>query len=164
MERVAARCEVNKALPYRYFANSDDLILALFQRETTRFDARIVAVFAECDSIDDRLRAIVDALLDSVEESSMLVTQFEQSRPPDDPFEEARRRREETALGFLAGMIGEAFPLPPKQALAAAAILATSSQGLIGLVQYTELPREWLVDRFLVMCRGALQALVDDPT
>ena len=39
MEGLAAHCNVNKALPYRHFANRDDVLVALFDHESSEFDA-----------------------------------------------------------------------------------------------------------------------------
>ncbi len=67
MEAVAAQAGVNKALPYRFFANRDGVLVALWERETSAFDARIQDALVGADSLEAKLRGILGVWLDLVE-------------------------------------------------------------------------------------------------
>lgn len=56
MDGVAARTGVNKALGYRYFKDSADLLSALFDRENRLFDEKTSRVIRPGASFEDWLR------------------------------------------------------------------------------------------------------------
>lgn len=159
MEGVAAHLGVTKSLGYRYFANRDALLLALFDREADAFDERVVAAVAAAEGLEARLRAVLELYLDEVEGASLLVTQFERVRAVGAPFEQRRRQREATSVRYLAGLVRAERQLDEQAALVAAAVMASGSAGLIGLVGVGRWRRQALVEDFLVMCLGAVDAL-----
>lgn len=164
MEGVAAELGVNKSLPYRYFTNRDDLLLQLFDRETDAFDARVGAAVAAAETFDERLRAVIDSYLDEVLSSSLLVTQFEVSRPDDDPYELRRRERAVGIVSFVADLLRDEYPLTRRDAVIVASILASASQGVVGLAQHGGFSRRRIVDTYVQMCRGAASSVAHPPS
>src|SRR5688572_16468163 len=59
MEAVAAGANVNKALLYRQFSNRSELLLTLFEQETSDLDARVSNAIAAADGFEDKVRAWV---------------------------------------------------------------------------------------------------------
>src|SRR5688572_3814945 len=59
MEAVAAAANVNKALLYRQFANRNELLLTLFEQETSALDARVTEAIVAADTFEDKVRAWV---------------------------------------------------------------------------------------------------------
>ena len=161
MEGVAARAGVNKALGYRYFANSDALLVALFERETEAFDLRIDEAIEPCRTLDEQLRVIVDIYMDSVSEGALIRT-LEQPKRDIIAFEERRIAREHRGVERLANLLRSHYRLPRKTATTAAAVLATGMQGLIGVWLTMGWSRSELVDRYVTMAIGAMEAL--EPT
>jgi AcrR family transcriptional regulator len=158
MEGVAARAGVNKALGYRYFANSDALLVALFERETEAFDLRINEAIEPCTTLDEQLRALVDVYLDSVTEGALIRT-LEQPKRDIGPFEERRIAREHRGVDRLALLLRSHYHLSRKTATTAAAVFATGMQGLIGVWLTTGWSRAELVDRYVTMAIGSMEAL-----
>jgi AcrR family transcriptional regulator len=159
MEGVAAALGVNKALPYRYFSNRDALLLALFDRETALFDAEVVAAVARESNFEGRVRAVIETYLDHLASSSLLVTQFEVSRPDADPFEARRRQREEGIVAYVAELLRDEYSLTSRDALALASILAAGSQGVVGLVRRSARSRAHVVGVYLKACTAAAEAV-----
>jgi AcrR family transcriptional regulator len=160
MEGVAAELGVNKALGYRYFTNRDDLLVALYDRESDRFDQRIIDAIDPGASFEDKLRAIVTVYLEAVAEGSVFMTQFESSPSWQGIVGERRAQREAATLEYLAGLIRSERPMDKRTAFTAAAILASGSQGLVALQRATTWSRPKLVDTFITMSLGALDSLV----
>ncbi len=68
MEGLAERAGVSKALPYAHFDNSDDVLVALYVREIALIAQRITAALARADGRHARMKAIVHAYFDVVDE------------------------------------------------------------------------------------------------
>lgn len=163
MEGVAASLGVSKALPYRYFANGDALVIALFQRETATFDERVADAVGRAADVEGRIRAVIETYLDEVESSSLLVTQFEVSRPDGDPFEVLRRERTVAIVAFIADLFHDEFDLTPQYRITVASILASGSQGVVGVIKELGWDRGRVVDVYVQICLGALRAVARAP-
>ena len=68
MERVAEYAGVSKALPYSHFDNSDDVLVALYQRVVGELGERILHALegapAEADLVDLVVRSYFDTVVD----------------------------------------------------------------------------------------------------
>lgn len=163
MEGMAAAAGVNKALGYRHFANRGDVLLALWDRETSRFDNKVVETLENVRGLERRLRAVLDVWLDDLEAGPSVLSLLDQEGvgPP-----ELAKRRGERIVGivrFLSGMLREEYDLAPRDADTAAAVLANGAQGLVALRDATGWPRSRLTRTFLKMCTGAVEALARTP-
>ena len=75
MGLVADRARVTRALVYKHFDNSDDLLHALYKREARGLDHHIRAVVeAAPDGFEPKLRAFIGATLDAAEEHGPFFT------------------------------------------------------------------------------------------
>ena len=72
MERLAEWAGVSKALPYSHFDNSNDVLLALRNRENERLAEQIWLV-ATTARVGNRTAAVTAAFFDAVENSSDLL-------------------------------------------------------------------------------------------
>ncbi|MEW5687015.1 MAG: TetR/AcrR family transcriptional regulator, partial [Pseudomonadota bacterium] len=128
MEGVAQRCGVNKSLPYRYFADRDAVLAALFDRE----HAKYAAWWAEALPADPTFEAAVRAALrhwcaradDGQELYLRLVTDSGRMR------ERARGIQEENVRGWAAGL-ERAYGLPAKVARQYAWFMVTGVTGFL---------------------------------
>jgi AcrR family transcriptional regulator len=66
MERVAEWAGVSKALPYSHFDNSDDVLVALYQRVVGELGERVVTALETSDPEDDRVALLVATYFDTV--------------------------------------------------------------------------------------------------
>lgn len=163
MEGVAARAGVDKRLTYTHFANRDDLLLRLAQRELALHDAAIgAAIAAAGDGLEPRLRASVDGWLDWLEERGTLLAELSRVRLPDKPeLEREQQARMERVEGFYAAMVREELDVPEETARRAAAILIAGAFGVLQLCIRDRSVRREAVDTFVRIAMGGLEALVD---
>lgn len=158
MEGIAEKSGVSKALGYRYFENRDDVLIALFDRESEFMDAAFVDCLQGCETFEEKLRGILDAYLGLVGSRGQFVNTLMQSTLIQGRVEEHRQEREAQTVAFIADLIQEYYELPRKKALLAASVFLSGSQGLIGLwaVNPSRWSRRELSDTFVDLCIGGL--------
>lgn len=66
MERLADEAGVSKALPYKHFTNSDDVLMWLYRRETTALGSSVWRALADAPGDADLIRVGVHAYFDEV--------------------------------------------------------------------------------------------------
>lgn len=158
MDRVAARCGINKALPYRHFKNKDDLILTLFKNgETEVSDAVAIAMHGITD-YEAATRALVFGWLGVVKEGRSLPSLW-QARSNDGAIEALREERVTQILGFVTDLIRSSYDIDAKQAELAAAVLFSGTRGLLALAESTPLDIDELAESFVKMSVGAVEAV-----
>jgi len=159
MEGLAAEVGVNKALPYRFFANSDAVLLALWDRETLTFDARVEAALEGKTTLEDKLRAILGVWLDLVDAGGGALGQLNAPGVGPPKLEQRRLERTEAILDFFATLFRAQYRISQRDAVTAAAILGSGAPGLAALKAHTGWPRKRLTETFVQMCIGALEAI-----
>lgn len=80
MEGVAVGAGVNKALLYRQFDNRGELLLALFDRETAKLDARVRAAVDDAEGFEAKIRAWAGQWFDNVAEHGALLGRLMEAR------------------------------------------------------------------------------------
>ncbi len=73
MEAVGQEAGTSKTLGYAYFANVDDLVLSLYQRELSDLFRRVAEATETADTFRDKLTAAVHAYFDVVAERGILI-------------------------------------------------------------------------------------------
>lgn len=159
MEGLAAQAGINKALPYRFFANRDAVLLALWDRETQTFDAEIEAALARAETLEQKLQAILGVWLDRLEAGGGALGRLDARGvgPPD--LETARRERTQGVVEFLAELFRAEYRISRQDAVTAASVLGSGAQGLAALAAHTGWPRKRLANTFVRLCIGALDAV-----
>jgi AcrR family transcriptional regulator len=164
MEGIASRAGVNKALPYRHFANRDDLLLALFDREAERFDEEVAQALDGACGLEAKLRAVVGVWLDQVEDGRYGVSEaLELVRTSSGVLEERRRARLCEAVAFFADDLVAEHGLTPGDAQLVATVMLTRATGFLAL--WRETPRRRrpaLTARFVTVCLATISSLVPD--
>jgi len=162
MEGLAARVGINKALPYRFFANRDEVLAALWERETQAFDAQIEAALAGTESLEAKLQAILGVWLDLLEAGGGALGRLDAPGVGPSELERARRARTEGIVQFFSELFRAEYPLAPRDAVTAAAVLASGARGLAALAAHTGWPRKRLTATFVRLCIGAVEAVARD--
>jgi len=159
MEGVAAQAGVSKALGYRYFANSDALLLALFDREVEVLDHRTVHAVASAERFEDRLRAVVEVWLDLIVERGRLMGSLQRSKLIEGPIEQRRLSRQHDIDAFFASLILDQYEMSDDDALFAAGAMLASTEGALRLWLAQGWTRDEVCDRFMRFTIGAIEAL-----
>ncbi len=81
MERIALRAGVSKALPYRHFANSSELLATLADREMQTLGRRLVAAL-EAAPAPDRVDALVHGFFSAVRDRAVVLALVESTGSP----------------------------------------------------------------------------------
>ena len=127
MERLAERAGVSKALPYSHFTNAEDVIDALFRRETGYLGEQITV--AQNGLVDSaaRVGAAVHAYLDVVEERGTILAALLGARTGGASRDGQDDIGEQFVTDFLAGTFGLTGPA----ALVAAASIHGTLAGAV---------------------------------
>ncbi len=159
MESLAAEVGVNKAIPYRFFSNSDAVLLALWDQETLAFDAQVEAALDGKATLEDKLRAILGVWLDLVDAGGGTLGRLDAAGVGPPELDRRRFERTEGILDFFADLFRAEYGLSRQDAVTAAAVLGAGAPGLAALQAHTRWPRKRLTETFVRMCIGALEAI-----
>lgn len=119
MERLAEWAGVSKALPYSHFENSNDVLLALRNRENVRIGEYLWAVASEAP-IGNRIAAVVAAFFEAVEDRSDLLGVLTGPGAIVTGPDEARQRE---GAEFVARLLEAKFSMAHERAKATAPVL-----------------------------------------
>jgi len=159
MEGIAARAGVSKALGYRFFANRDQVLVEVFDREMAVLDARIIRAAAEEGDLESKIRGVVNVWVDIVAERGELLGMLQQSKLIEGPVEARRQTRQRTVDQFFADLIGTGFDLAPDDARLVAAVLVDGTQGAIRSWFLNGWSTEQITERYVRLSLGAIEAL-----
>ena len=158
MEAVAARAGVSKGLGYAYFENSADLLVALFDREMAALDRQVVAALAEAGTFEGKLRATLVTWFALVAERGPLLAALFVPKV-DGALASRRHARNREVERFWADMAVREYGLDQSLAEAAASILLAGTNGALAQWGERRASRTELIDLFVTMTTGALDAL-----
>lgn len=161
MGLVAERAGVTRALVYKHFANSDELLVALYRREATRVDREIRArVEAAPDGFEPKLRAFIDATLEVVVGSGPTFAPLRGAAADAEVRGEARRRDRRT-VGWFVALAVEELGIDERTARTVISVLFTGIRSLISQSRSRPGAAEhrFLVDTYVEMTVGALTRL-----
>ncbi len=165
MEGLAAQAGVSKALPYKFFANRDEVLVALYDRELGRLEIRITAAMLGVEGFVPRLTATVDAWLDGVASAGVLLGVLYTHPGLAGPVEE---RREESSR-YLATSWGAAaaaeFGVDRRRAERLIEVAIAGSLALVGpWLRADDRHRRELVDDFVGFVAGGIASVaLSDP-
>jgi AcrR family transcriptional regulator len=160
MEGLAAHCGVNKALPYRHFANRDDVLVALYDQENNHFDVRLAKASARASGFEDKLRALILIWHGDVASRSG-TPELMQARTVSGELEARRRVRMQIAVDYIADLIQESYKVRRADAKLAASVLLAGSQGLAAIWRTTGAEHKKLIESFVRMSVGAVAAIAE---
>lgn len=113
MDGVAARTRVNKALGYRYFKDSADLLAALFDRENRLFDEKTSRVIPPNASFEQWLRGGLRLWIERTNERGPLFALLTNDNGP--LAAKALQMKEDNARRW-AGALVQVYKLPLRRA------------------------------------------------
>jgi AcrR family transcriptional regulator len=160
---VASRAGVTRALVYKHFANKDDLLRALYQREARRLDRQIRRVVADApDGFEPKLRAFIGATLDAVEEHGPFFTPL-RATAADDTTRRDQRTRDRGTVGYFADLAAADFGIELSTARSVIAVLFSGIRSLLSQMRSRpgSTQRAFLLDTYVEMTLGALHRLAE---
>ena len=161
MEGVATAAGVSKGLGYAYFANSGTLLRALLNREVRKLNERVSSAFATEDDFEARLRAVIHAWFDHIEEQGFLMGRLLQATRNDGPHVEARNAYNRFNEQWWADLAERELGVPNGRGRIATAIILTGLEGVVQRWTQCGDTREELEEVFMRVAMGGLQNLRD---
>jgi AcrR family transcriptional regulator len=161
MEGVATAAGVSKGLGYAYFANSGTLLRALLNREVRKLNERVASAFATEDDFEARLRAVIHAWFDHIEEQGVLMGRLLQATRNDGPHVEARNAYNRFNEQWWADLAERELGVPNGRGRIATAIILTGLEGVVQRWTQCGDTREELEEVFMRVAMGGLQNLRD---
>lgn len=165
MGLVATRAGVTRALVYKHFADRHELLDELYRREARALDHRIrVAVEAADDGFEPKLRAMVAATLDAVEESAPFFTPLRAAGAARAGRGDQRRRDQRT-VDYFADLARTEFGIDERTARTVISVLFSGIRTLLGQMRARPdaAGRRFLLDTYVAMTLGALTRLAEPP-
>jgi AcrR family transcriptional regulator len=164
MEGLAVRAGVSKGLGYAYFANRDEILVAVFDRETAELDRRVAAAMVDAESFEDRIRATVTATFDTLAERGVLMGRLLQRETTvGSPLAARQQERQRVVERYYGQLAVDAFGLQAVVAEAAGAILLAGVAVVINLWAQRRMNRYQLEELYLRIVLGGLTALAEGP-
>lgn len=128
MEGVAARCSVNKSLPYRYFADKDVMLTALFDREQERYALKWAREVPKNANFEVVVRAALRHWCIRADEGGELLLRLVSDNGR--MRVQARDMQRRHAEGWAAGLT-QTYKIPPDAALQYAWFMVTGVTGVL---------------------------------
>ena len=128
MERVAEWAGVSKALPYSHFENSDEVLIALYQRVVGELGARILQAVEAADPGTDRVPIVVATYLDTVADLGPVLKAV---TAPGSHSAELADGDARIGPRFVARLLRDHFDVPKARAEAAAPVLLAALTGAV---------------------------------
>jgi AcrR family transcriptional regulator len=161
MEGVATAAGVSKGLGYANFANSGTLLRALLNREVRKLNDRVFSAFGQEDDFEARLRAVIHAWFDHIEEQGVLMGRLLQATRNDGPHVEARNAYNRFNEQWWADLAERELGVPNGRGRIATAIILTGLEGVVQRWTQCGDTREELEEVFMRVAMGGLQNLRD---
>jgi AcrR family transcriptional regulator len=163
MEGVASQAGVSKGLGYVYFANRDELLGALFDREMRAMDDRVLEADEEVrvgnGTFEDRLRAIIRAGLDVVATRGVLIGALLRGKATDGPLEHKRHARQAVVAQYFTDMVVAEYGVNAGTARTAVGVLLGGYAAALDLWVQDRASREEIVEVFVRLATGGLAGL-----
>src|SRR5437588_7861548 len=138
MEAVAERAGVSRPLVYKHFANRNDLLAALYQRESSLLHAELTADVSAADTLEDTFRALIHGALRAQASRGATFAALRMAGLRTRERRDEQRQRDRTTLRYFAGQAVREFDLDRTQAKAAPPILLGAIDA--ALAQWRERP------------------------
>lgn len=161
MEGVATAAGVSKGLGYAYFSNSSTLLRALLEREVRRLNKRISEAFGTETEFEGRLRAVIHAWFDHIEEQGILMGRLLQATRNDGPHVEARNAYNRFNEQWWADLAERELGVPNGRGRIATAIILSGLEGVVQRWTQCGDTRDELEEVFMRVAMGGLQNLRD---
>lgn len=158
LDAVAEKAGVHRPVVYRHFANVDQLLAAVVDRELASLSRSTAEAVAGVEGFERRLRSAVTAWMDHFAKSATLMDAA-LVRPPTSAELRAKRRQQNNAsMAFLTGEL-HAAGLTDVDAEIASALLLNGLLGVVALWRAKRVTRPVAIDRFVAIAMGIVAAL-----
>jgi AcrR family transcriptional regulator len=161
MEAIAERAGVSRPLVYKHFSNRNELLAALYQRESALLHAELSAAVSAAETLEDNFRALIHGALRAQASRGSTFDAFRAAGLRTHERREEQRQRDRTTVRYFASRAVQEFGLESRQAKAAVGILLGAVDAV--LTQWRSHPTVGysavLEDTYVTLVLGGLDRL-----
>jgi AcrR family transcriptional regulator len=161
MEAVAERAGVSRPLVYKHFANRNEMLGALYQREAAQLHTEMAAQVMAAETLEDMFRALVRSALEARANRGAAFSALRAAGVRDRRRRDEQRRRDRTTLQYFATRAQRDFQLDERRAKAGVAILLGAVETVLAQwrVRPTREHAAVLEDTYVALVMGGLEEL-----
>lgn len=163
MEAVAAHASVSRPLVYKHFANRDDLVVALFRRESAAFDAEVATALAEVSGrgLEAVIRTSAEAIVEAFGRRRRVLGPLLQGDSIDPALRSAQRERTGRNNRWYRDLVVSECGIDAERAQVAVTVLFGGLVALIstGCARLAGDERARVIDTYVAMVMGGLDRL-----
>lgn len=158
LDAVAEKAGVHRPVVYRHFANADQLLAAVVDRELGQLSRSTADAVAGIEGFEPRLRSAVTSWMEHFAKSATLMNAA-LVRPPTTVELRAKRRKQNNAsMAFLTHEL-QAAGVAGVDAEIAAALLLNGLTGVVALWRAKRITRPVAIDRFVAIAMSIVAGL-----
>ena len=161
MENVAAEANVSRPLVYKHFTNRDELLAHVYRQQAAQLDSAIVAAVERADGFDEKVRAMIRALLEAVTTHGPIFNPLARAGLRGEAFRREQRARDQRTVRFFARLAMAEYDLDKAEATAAVAMLLSGMASI--RAQWRARPTadrlQFLEDLYVDLFTGSLASL-----
>lgn len=161
-EAIAEQAGVSPTLPYKYFQSVDEVATELYGRIVGAVDDETDAILADPQrTFDDKVRSTMHLWCETLREEGPLLLRLSDdvAHPSLSSTVDARRER---AVDVWQAALESDLAVSPSDARLLAAALTAGSTAVLRRWVRDRLDRREVIERFVVMTRGQIDAVVAD--
>lgn len=161
MEAVAERAGVSRPLVYKHFANRNELLEALYARESLALHEEISAEVTKARTLEDMFRALVRGSLNAQASRGATFAALRAAGGRTDERRNEQRARDRRTLGYFVREAVRQYELTETQARAAVSIMLGAVDSVLNAfrVRPTREHAALLEDTYVSLVVGGLTAL-----
>ena len=161
MEAVAERAGVSRPLVYKHFANSSELLAAVYRREATGLHRQLAREVAAAESVEGMFRALVHGALHAADERGRVFATLRSAGGWNRELRHEQRARDVDTVRAFAARAERELGIARRDATAATATLLATIEPVLAQWRLRPTPEHAarLEDIYMGMVHGALRAM-----
>lgn len=161
MDAVASHAGVSRPLVYKHFANRDDLVVALFRRESASFDAEVATALGGVTGLDAVVRTSAEAIVEGFGRRRRVLGPLLQGDSIDPALRQAQRERTRRNNRWYRDLVVTECGIAPERAQVAVTVMFGGLVALIshGIARLGDDERAHVIDAYVDMVMGGLDRL-----
>ncbi|MFI0355799.1 TetR/AcrR family transcriptional regulator [Actinomadura sp. 9N407] len=131
IETVAAHMGVSRPLVYKHFANREELLAAVYERESDLLHTRLAEEVRAAESVEEMFRALIHGVLRAQRERGTMLAALRAAGGWDEAVRGRKRDRDRTTVRYFADRMARRLELDERQVKPTVAILLSATDSVL---------------------------------